>query len=91
VTPDDRGDGDPAAVAGTADSTRVDPSYYAVDADATETEFLAVCKVYARDVVRAHNLTVDVGGLDWQVSRRAKRRAGQVRYRDDEPEAVVLT
>lgn len=96
MTPDargdgDRGDGDPAEVAGTGDSTRVDPSYYAVDADATGAEFLAACKVYARDVVRAHDLTVDVGGLDWRVSRRAKRRAGQVRYRDGDPEAVVLT
>jgi len=32
-----------------------------------------------------------VSDLDWQVSTRAKRRAGAVRYRDGTPEAVVLT
>ncbi|WP_254832468.1 SprT-like domain-containing protein [Haloglomus salinum] len=71
--------------------SRIDPAYYAVDTDASEAEFLAACKLYAREVVDAFGLSADVGRLDWQVSRRAKRRAGQVRYRDDEPEVVVLT
>jgi SprT-like protein len=74
-----------------ADGPAVDPSYYAVDAGASEAEFLAACKLYAREVVDAADLSVDVSALDWEVSRRAKRRAGQVRYRDDEPETVVLT
>jgi SprT-like protein len=73
------------------DGPSVDPSYYAVDTDASPEEFLAACKLYARDVAAAFDLSVDVGALDWTVSRRAKRRAGQVRYRDGEPETVVLT
>lgn len=68
-----------------------DPSAYAVAPDCTREEFLAVAKVYAREVVAEHDLSVTVGSLDWEVSARAKRRAGAVRYRDGEPQAVVLT
>ncbi|WP_276259337.1 SprT-like domain-containing protein [Haloglomus litoreum] len=79
-------------VAGSDDGPQpVDTEYYAVDTDASETEFLAACRLYARDVAETFDLSVDVSALDWQVSRRAKRRAGQVRYRDGEPETVVLT
>jgi predicted SprT family Zn-dependent metalloprotease len=46
--------------------------------------------VYARRVVAVHDLSVTVGDLSWEVSTRAKRRAGAVRYRDGDPEAVVL-
>jgi len=92
VTPGDDAapDATERAAADDGDS-RIDPAYYAVDTDASEAEFLAACKLYAREVVDAFGLSADVGRLDWQVSRRAKRRAGQVRYRDDEPEVVVLT
>lgn len=72
-------------------SAPVDTDYYAVDANASEAEFLAACKLYARDVADAFDLSADVSALDWAVSKRAKRRAGQVRYRNDEPETVVLT
>ncbi len=68
-----------------------DPADYAVETNATTEEFLAAAKVYARAVVAAHALTVSVSDLDWAVSKRAKRRAGAVRYRDETPEAVVLT
>jgi predicted SprT family Zn-dependent metalloprotease len=66
-------------------------AYYHVDADATAEEFLAVSKLYARDVVDHYGLTADVDALDWEVSTRAKRRAGAVRHRDGQPEAVSLT
>ncbi len=63
---------------------------YAVDADCSRQEFLAASKLYARDVVVSHGLDVDVSNLDWEVSARAKRRAGAVRHTDGDPEAIVL-
>ena len=69
----------------------LDGAGYTLEPDCTHTEFLAVAKVYARAVVEAFDLTVTVSALDWEVSMRAKRRAGAVRYRDGEPRAVVLT
>jgi predicted SprT family Zn-dependent metalloprotease len=63
---------------------------YAVASDASHEEFLAAAKLYAREVVRAHDLSVDVSALDWEVSTRAKRRAGAVLYRDGEAETVRL-
>lgn len=67
------------------------PDRYAVEPDATTEQFLAAAKLYARAVVDRHDLSVDVSDLDWEVSRRAKRRAGAVLYRDGEPETVRLT
>lgn len=64
---------------------------YAVSDDATEAEFLAAAKLYAREVVDCHDLSVDVRGLDWAVSKRAKRRAGVVTHTAGEPEALRLT
>lgn len=64
---------------------------YAVSDDATEAEFLAAAKLYAREVAARHGLAVSVPDLEWSVSKRAKRRAGVVKYTDGEPEAVVLT
>lgn len=69
----------------------VDVDRYAVSAECSHEELLAAAKVYARAVVARHGLTVDVTGLDWEVSIRAKRRAGAVRYRDGDPESVALT
>lgn len=63
---------------------------YAVDTDCTREEFLAVAKVYARAVADRFDLTVTVSDLSWEVSTRAKRRAGVVEYRDGEPERVKL-
>ena len=64
---------------------------YAVSAECTREEFLAAAKVYARTVVADHDLSVSVSDLSWEVSTRAKRRAGAVKYRDGVPETVVLT
>lgn len=77
-----------AADAGT-DAPLVDR--FAVSRDATETEFLAAAKLYARAVADRHDLEASVTDLEWSVSKRAKRRAGVVKYTDGEPEAVVLT
>lgn len=67
------------------------PDEYAIGPDCSREEFLAVAKVYARAVVDACDLTVTVSDLEWEISKRAKRRAGAVKYRDGEPETVVLT
>ncbi|MCG1002994.1 MULTISPECIES: SprT-like domain-containing protein [Halobacterium] len=69
----------------------LDTEFYALSSDADIPEFLAVAKVYARDVVENYDLSVDVTALDWTVSKRAKRRAGAVEYRDGTPETVSLT
>jgi SprT-like protein len=64
---------------------------YAITPACTHEEFLAAAKLYARDVVERHDLNANVSALSWEVSTRAKRRAGAVFYRDLEPEAVTLT
>ena len=64
---------------------------YAVSPDCTHEEFLAAAKLYAREVVDRHDLSVNVSDLEWDVSLRAKRRAGAVKWRDGDPESVVLT
>lgn len=80
-------DGDekgPSEVAATARRFRIEP-------DCSRDEFLAVAKVYAREVVDNHDLSVSVSDLEWSVSDRAKRRAGAVKHRDGDPKSVVLT
>lgn len=73
------------------ETERVPASRYAVGSDCAHEEFLAAAKVYARAVVAEHDLTASVSDLSWEVSTRAKRRAGAVKYRDGDPQAVVLT
>ncbi|MFB6269463.1 MAG: SprT-like domain-containing protein [Halobacterium sp.] len=74
-----------------ADTDGLDTEFYEVAPDASPSEFLAVAKVYARDVVENYGLNVAVSDLDWEVSKRAKRRAGAVKYRDSAPQTVSLT
>jgi len=64
--------------------------WYAITPPCSHEEFLATVRVYARAVVDAYSLSADVNALSWEVSTRAKRRAGAVRYRDGEPEAVRI-
>lgn len=73
------------------DHYALDTEYYEIDTDVSEAEFLAVAKVYAREIAQNYDLSVDVSALDWEVSKRAKRRAGAVKHRDDTPETVSLT
>jgi len=75
----------------TADSPGLDTEFYAIDTDASPEEFLAVARVYAREVAENYGLSVAVDDLDWEVSKRARRRAGAVRYRDGDPEALSIT
>lgn len=74
-----------------SDSRALDTAFYDVAADVSISEFLAVAKVYARDVVDTYDLSVAVSDLEWEVSKRAKRRAGAVKYRNEHPETVSLT
>ncbi|SEW28846.1 SprT-like domain-containing protein [Halobacterium jilantaiense] len=75
----------------TVDDPGLDTAFYAIDTDASPEEFLAVARVYAREVVENYDLSVTVDDLDWTVSKRARRRAGAVRHRDGDPETVSLT
>jgi SprT-like protein len=69
----------------------LDTEYYEIEPSASTRELLAVAKLYAREVAESYGLSVDVSALEWEVSKRAKRRAGAVRHRNGEPETVVLT
>jgi hypothetical protein len=69
----------------------VETARYHIEESCTETEFLAVAKVYAREIVSAYELSVSVSGLKWELSKRAKRRAGALKYRDETPKAIILT
>lgn len=75
----------------TSDVRTLDTGFYAVDSDVSVAEFRSVAKVYARDVAESYDLTVTVSDLDWEVSKRAKRRAGAVKHRGGAPETVSLT
>lgn len=68
-----------------------DVEYYRITPDASEAEFLAIARVYARDVVSEFDLSVNVSALEWEVSNRAKRRSGAVKHRDGDPESISLT
>jgi len=63
---------------------------YAVTPACSHAEFLAAAKLYARAVADRHDLSVDVNALDWDVSTRAKRRAGAVHHREGTPERITL-
>ncbi|MGM0604827.1 MAG: SprT-like domain-containing protein [Halobacteriota archaeon] len=73
------------------DELRVDVDRYDISPACTQQEFLAVVRIYARAVAEAHDLSVSVSDLEWDVSKRAKRRAGAVKHRNGEPLSVVLT
>ncbi|WP_340098894.1 SprT-like domain-containing protein [Salinibaculum salinum] len=82
----------PASSHGDSDGpTRVDVDWYSLDESCSHEEFLAVARVYAREVVAEYDLSASVSDLTWEVSTRAKRRAGAVKYRDGDPVSVTLT
>lgn len=75
----------------TDERTATDPETYRIPTDCTHEEFIAAAKVYARTVVETYDLAVRVSELDWEVSTRAKRRAGAVKSRDGEPTTISVT
>ena len=68
-----------------------DISLYRISPNCSKDEFLSASKVYARNVVSRYDLDVKVSDLDWEVSVRAKRRAGAVKRRGGEPTGISLT
>ena len=55
-------------------------------------EIVARARIHAREVVAEHELAVDLGALEWEVSARARRRAGACRWHvDREVATIVLT
>ncbi|ELY93234.1 hypothetical protein C482_19731 [Natrialba chahannaoensis JCM 10990] len=53
-------------------------------------EIIARARIHAREVVAGTNLTLDLSALEWDVSARAKRRAGLCRWRADCEEATIV-
>jgi predicted SprT family Zn-dependent metalloprotease len=66
------------------------PDGYQITRTCTHEEFLSVVRVYARAVTNAATLSVSVTDLAWNVSTRAKRRAGATRYEHGKPQEVTL-
>jgi predicted SprT family Zn-dependent metalloprotease len=61
------------------------------DADLTiDDEIVARARIHAREVVDEYDLELDLGALEWDVSGRARRRAGLCRYHADGTATIVL-
>lgn len=68
-----------------------DLSWYSIDTNCSDSELLAISKVYARDVTEAYDFSVNISDLDWKVSARAKRRAGVLKYKNKTPKMIILS
>ncbi|ARS91100.1 SprT-like domain-containing protein [Natrarchaeobaculum aegyptiacum] len=53
-------------------------------------ELLARARIHAREVVDEYDVSVDLGALEWDVSARAKRRAGACRWHADREVATIV-
>jgi len=72
-------------------ATLDDVNFYRVSSNCSREEFISASKVYARKVADTHELNVHVSDLEWEISMRAKRRAGAVKRRGGEPIGISLT
>jgi|AntRauTorcE11898_2_1112593.scaffolds.fasta_scaffold04138_2 predicted SprT family Zn-dependent metalloprotease len=63
---------------------------YSLSSECTDRELRSVVKIYAREVVDAHDLAVSVSELEWEISHRAKRRAGALYHADGQPERIQI-
>lgn len=63
---------------------------YALSSGCTDGELRSVVKIYARKVVEAHDLAVAVSSLEWEISHRAKRRAGALFRSDGHPQRIQI-
>ncbi|MEY7850782.1 SprT-like domain-containing protein [Natrarchaeobius sp. A-rgal3] len=62
------------------------------DALTIDDEILARARIHAREVVDEQDLEIDLSALEWEVSARAKRRAGACRWNARrEVATIVLT
>jgi predicted SprT family Zn-dependent metalloprotease len=64
--------------------------HYSLSSDCTDRELLSVVKIYAREVVKQHNFDVSVSRLEWEISHRARRRAGALYHSDGQPEKIQI-
>jgi len=53
-------------------------------------EIVARARIHAREVVDEHELAVDLEALEWEVSTRARRRAGACRWHADRGVATIV-
>jgi predicted SprT family Zn-dependent metalloprotease len=66
-------------------------NFCSISPDCSRQEFLAACKIYAREVVDKHGINVNVSDLSWEVSMRAKRRAAAVKHLNGDPKSICIT
>ena len=71
--------------------SRKDPTYYKISKNSSKNEFISVVKTYAKSVVSEFDMDVDVRALNWEVSSRAKRRAGAVKHHNGDPKSISIT
>lgn len=64
---------------------------YSISTNCDQEEFKAACKIYAKTVVNEYGLAADVSDLSWEISARAKTRAGAVKHRNGNPESISIT
>lgn len=64
---------------------------YSLSSECTDRELLSVVKIYAREVVEQHNLDVSVSNLEWEISHRARRRAGALYHSNGQPKKIQLS
>ncbi|WP_049925245.1 SprT family zinc-dependent metalloprotease [Halopiger goleimassiliensis] len=55
-----------------------------------EDELLARARIHAREVLDEHDIEIDRDALEWDVSARAKRRAGACRWNADREVATIV-
>ncbi|ELY71424.1 SprT family zinc-dependent metalloprotease [Natrinema versiforme] len=53
-------------------------------------EIVARARIHAREVIDESELAVDLGALEWDVSARARRRAGLCRWHADREVATIV-
>lgn len=71
-------------------STSLEDKYH-IESDCSDEEFLSVSKIYARKIVEEYQLNITVSNINWEISQRAKRRAGAVHHCNGKPKKIQLT
>jgi predicted SprT family Zn-dependent metalloprotease len=78
------------ASAGTVSDSDFVRSTVTDEALTIDDELLARARIHAREIVDKHALDLNLGAIEWEVSARARRRAGLCRYHGDGVVTIVL-
>lgn len=66
-------------------------NHFEISRNCSREKLRRTSKRYASEVVESHDLMVEIEDLEWEISTRAKRRAGAIKLIDDKPISVTLT